>query len=114
MSQSEEKLSKLFDKRWTVETYEIDGRKFPATDIGKDDCTIFYADHKVKSIDGGIILSGKWKYDPTLEIVTLFSDSTNETTEMKIYTITNEELVSQITTSEGLIMKIYMVNQTLK
>ena len=114
MAQSKEKINKLFDKKWAITTYEIAGQKFPATDHGKDDCTIFYADHGVKSIDHGITTLSKWKYDATTNSMTLYSENMNVTTEMKIFSLTDNEFVWETTNPEGMTMTIHMLSKVDK
>ena len=99
MAQTEDTLNKLFDKKWTIKTYEIGGQNFPATDIEKGDCTIFYPDHNVKSIERGITSLSKWKYDTKQNSLTLYSEGIKETTEMKIYILNEKEFVWQTETT---------------
>ncbi len=110
MAQTEEKINKLFDKKWVITTYEIAGQNFPATDVGKDDCTIFYADHRVKSIDHGITTLSKWKYDATRNSMTLYSENVNVTTEMKIFSLAENEFVWETTNPEDMTMTIHMLS----
>ncbi|MES2138379.1 MAG: hypothetical protein V4511_01635 [Bacteroidota bacterium] len=110
MAQSEEKINKLFDKIWSTKTYEIGGQNFPATDVGIDNGTIFYADHGVKSLDNGIATLSKWKYNATQNSLTLYSENVEETTEMKISVLTETEFVWETTNPEGLTMIIHMLS----
>ena len=114
MAQSEEKISKLFDKKWTITTYEIAGQKFPATDVGKEDCTVFHADHSVKSIDRGITTLSKWKYNSVKKSVILYSENASITTEMKILSLTENEFVWETTNPEGMTMTIHMLSSVDK
>lgn len=110
MAQTEDTLNRLFDKKWTIKSYEIGGQNFPATDIENVDCTIFYADHNVKSIDHGITNLSKWKYDTAQNMLVLYSEGIKETTEMKIYILNETEFVWQTNNPEGMIIKIHMFN----
>ena len=114
MAQSEEKINKLFDKKWAISTYEIAGQNFLATDVGKDDCTFFYPDHSVKSIDLGITTLSKWKYDATKNSMTLYSENVKVTTEMKILSLTDNEFVWETTNPEGMTMTIHMISKVDK
>lgn len=109
MAQTEDKLNALFLKKWSISTYEIAGQKFQATDFGSDDYTLFYPDYKVKSLDRGIVTLSNWRYDGEKNYLTLFSDHVEETTEMRIITLTENEFVWETTNPEGFTMKIYMV-----
>ena len=114
MAQSEEKINKLFDKKWAISTYEIAGHNFPATNVGKDDCTFFYTDHSVMSIDHSITTLSKWKYDATKNSITLYSEKVTVTTEMKILSLTENEFVWETTNPEGITMTIHMLNKVDK
>ena len=114
MAQSEEKINKLFDKKWAISTYEIAGQNFPATDVGKDDCTFFYPDHSLKSIDHGITTLSKWKYDATKNSMTLYSENVKVTTEMKILNLTDNEFDWETTNPEGMTMTIHMISKVDK
>ena len=112
MAQSENNLTKLIDKKWVIKTYEIGGQNFPATDVGKDDYTMFFQDHNVKTVDHGITMLSKWKYDSEKNTLTLYSEKVAVTTEMKIYTLNENELVWQTINPEGMTIVIHMFHIT--
>ncbi len=114
MAQSENNLTELVAKKWMIKNYEIGGQNFPATNIGTDDYTMFYQDHTVKTIDHGITTSSKWKFDSLKNILTVYSEEVEVTTEMKIISVTESEFVWQTTNPEGITMVIHMSNMTEK
>lgn len=114
MAQSEEKINKLFDKKWAISTYKIAGQIFQATNVGKDDCTFFYPDHSVKSIDHSISTLSKWKYDASKNSITLYSENVTVITEMKILSLTENEFVWETTNPECITMIIHMLNKVDK
>ncbi len=114
MGQSDEKLSYLFDKKWIIKSYEVAGQSSHATDVEKDEYTEFYADHSVKTVNRGVTTLSKWKYDVTKNILTLYSESVQVTTEMKIFKLAKTEFVWETTNPEGMTMTIQMFNSSEK
>lgn len=108
MAQTEDLLNKLFDKKWTVKTYEIGGQSFPSADDEKDDYTIFYIDHSVTSVNRGITILSMRKYDTIQSTLILYSKEVKEATIMKIEELNDTAFVWQTANPEGMMMKIHM------
>ncbi|MGZ5303063.1 MAG: hypothetical protein ACXWDO_03025 [Bacteroidia bacterium] len=111
MAQSNEKLNQLFDKKWIIKSYVIEGQIFPANDVKPGNYTVFYKDSFAKSKDGGITHLSNWKYDSDKNTITLFSNDSEETTEMEIITLSDSDFTWKTTNSSGMTMKIQMVIQ---
>jgi hypothetical protein len=109
IAQSENNLTKLIDKKWVIEYYEIDGQDWPITDVEKDDYTVFYYDHSVKRVDYGITKLSKWQYDSAKNSVVLSSDG-EVSTEMRICSLNEDKLVWQTTNQKGMKVIIHMYN----
>lgn len=108
MTQSDDQINKLIDKKWHLVNIEIASQSFPSSESDKENYTIFYSDHTLKTIDRKTPITGKWKYDLTSKTITLYSDDSEEKTVMKILSLTDEEYVFETTTSEAMTMKIHM------
>jgi hypothetical protein len=109
-AQSTEMIKNLIEKKWHIEAYEISGNSFPASDVKESDHTIFFADHTAKSVDYGLITMSKWKYDQEKNTITLYSDSTEVTSVLKILVLNENEFVWETTNPENITMTIHMKN----
>lgn len=102
MAQSKFILTNLYDKKWITTDYEIEGIKFPEENKIKGDYIIFYSNHTLISIDHGLIMKSKWKFDSTLNTITAYVKKSKEISLMKIISLTETEFVFETTTSEGM------------
>jgi hypothetical protein len=102
------RIDQLFNKKWHIATYEIEGQSIPPPDGDKDDFTIFLSDNSVKTVNRKRTIVAKWEYDMTANSIKLYPENSNETTEMKIFHLNDEEFVWETTNPEGLTTTIHM------
>jgi hypothetical protein len=101
-------FSFLIDKKWVFKEYLIGGQILPASDVIKGDYSIFRSNHNVESKSGGLIQKSKWKFDTKDNILTLHSDETGVSSEMRIQLLTEKEFKFALSTLEGMDMIVIM------
>ena len=99
-------INLLLDKTWTITETYVGEMKVPTTE--QDNHTTFGSDHQVVAYNEGWVEKSKWTYDPDNQTLTLSSDTTTETSEMKIHSLTTEEFKYDVATTEGMVVTIVM------
>lgn len=105
-----EDFDKLICREWMLKFYEEEGDKFRPSQVQKDDGMIFYRDHKVKSIEVGLIQNGVWEYNPDKKLLSVVDNVTKEKLDLIVISLTGTACVFEFTDSDGGKMKMHMVS----
>jgi hypothetical protein len=96
-AQTEEKINFLFERKWKIKSIEVAGQNISPSNINKDDYTQYFIDHTVKNFISGNTAVRQWKYDDTLNTLTIYSDKDNTSTILKILKLNQTEFIFEST-----------------
>ena len=87
----------LLCKTWFLEKYqEADGKTYPSPMEMKNEYLKYNCDGTMESIEGGLLLGGKWTFDETKGIITVTQNTTKDyPTKIvtRVISLTEKELV---------------------
>lgn len=70
---------------------------------------IFYKNHKVKSIEGGVLQNGIWQYDSGKKVLIVTDNATKEKMILKVLKINQNLCVLEFKDPDGIVLKMQMV-----
>ena len=100
-------MCNVFDKKWKLENYEVDGYNLPPDTVNKG-YVIFFKDHTLNSVDRGLTIKSKWTYNDAERTIILSSDTTDQKGIMKIITLTENSFVFQTMTGDSSNIIVHM------
>ncbi|MCF8258014.1 MAG: DUF4923 family protein [Flavobacteriales bacterium] len=88
-------LAGFFGKKWVTSVYEIQGERYPASDILAGDGSMFNADGTFSSVDKGVASKGKWAYDAKERILTAHTEGYDEPNRLRVISISGDKAILQ-------------------